>query len=85
MIYKKASNTISPDVIADNMNDILGDFMFEVTEYDEFSGDYGAPERIQLEEEFIENNRLSRKVLIYLLQFWIQIRHLLIQHQEIKR
>ena len=62
LIYKKASNTISPDVIADNMNDILGDFMFEVTEYDEFSGDYGAPERIQLEEEFIENNKLSREI-----------------------
>ena len=58
--YKKASNTISPDIIADNMNDILGDFMFEVTEYDEFSADYGAPERISLETEFIEFNKLSR-------------------------
>lgn len=58
--YKKASNTISPDVIADNMNDVLGDFMFEVTEYDEFSADYNAPERISLETEFIESNKLSR-------------------------
>lgn len=62
LVYKKASNTISPEIIADNMNDILGDFMFEVTEYDEFSADYGAPERIQLENEFIENNRLSREI-----------------------
>ncbi len=62
LVYKKASNTISPDVIADNMNDVLGDFMFEVTEYDEFSADYDAPERIQLENEFIENNRLSREI-----------------------
>ena len=44
------------------MNDILGDFMFEVTEYDDFSADYGAPERIQIENEFIENNRLSRDI-----------------------
>ena len=62
LAYKKASNTVSPDVIADNMNDILGDFMFEVTEYDDFSADYGAPERIQIENEFIENNRLSRDI-----------------------
>ncbi len=61
LVYKAASNTISPDVIADNMNDVLGDFMFEVTEYDEFSADYDAPERIALEEEYINENRLSRK------------------------
>ena len=34
--------------------------MFEVTEYDDFSADYGAPERIQIENEFIENNRLFK-------------------------
>lgn len=60
ILYKKASNTISSDVISDNMNDILGDFMFEVTEYDEFSADYDAPERAIIETEFIEFNKLSR-------------------------
>jgi len=60
LIYKKSSNTISPEVIADNMNNVLGDFMFEVTEYDEFSADYDAPERLTLENEFINDNRLSR-------------------------
>ena len=60
LVYKKSSNTISPEVIADNMNNILGDFMFEVTEYDEFSADYDAPERLTLENEFIKDNRLSR-------------------------
>ena len=60
LIYKKSSNTISPEVIADNMNNVLGDFMFEVTEYDEFSADYDAPERLTLENEFIKDNRLSR-------------------------
>ena len=34
--------------------------MFEVTEYDEFSADYDAPERLTLENEFIKDNRLSR-------------------------
>ena len=60
LVYKKSSNTISPEVIADNMNNVLGDFMFEVTEYDEFSLDYDAPERLVLENEFIKDNRLSR-------------------------
>ena len=42
------------------MNNVLGDFMFEVTDYDEFSLDYDAPERLILENEFIKDNRLSR-------------------------
>ena len=33
----------------------------EVTEYDEFSADYDAPERLTLENEFIKDNRLSRQ------------------------
>ena len=60
LVYKKSSNTISPEVILDNMNNVLGDFMFEVTDYDEFSLDYDAPERLILENEFIKDNRLSR-------------------------
>ena len=46
------------------MNNVLGDFMFEVTEYDEFSLDYDAPERLVLENEFIKDNRLSRPTKI---------------------